>query len=177
MNTRSLIITLFIISSLTINIVSKTKDEWKTRVIYQLLTDRFSRTDGSTGGCDLSKYCGGTFKGIQNNLDYIQDLGFNAIWISPVIENTEGGYHGYWLKNLYAFNPYFGTEQDFIDLVAECHKRDIWMMVDVVANHVGPVGTDYSQIVPFNKPEHYHDYCIIDGYDFINNQVKVEVKV
>ncbi len=45
---------------------------------------------------DLSTYCGGTFRGIIDNLDYIQDLGFNAIWISPVVTNAEGGYHGYW---------------------------------------------------------------------------------
>jgi len=41
-------------------------------------------------------------------------------------------------------NPYFGSAQELKDLVAACHARDIWVMVDVVANHVGPVGTDYS---------------------------------
>ena len=53
----------------------------------------------------------------------------------------------------------FGTEDDFKALVEECHKRDIWVMIDVVANHVGPVGTDYSKITPFNSSEHYHDKC------------------
>jgi alpha-amylase len=87
------------------------KDEWKSRTIYQLLTDRFSRTDGSTQGCsDLGKYCGGSFKGITNNLDYIQQLGFDAIWISPVITNTDGGYHGYWAKDINSINSYFGSE-------------------------------------------------------------------
>lgn len=157
------------------NISSKTKEEWKTRSIYQLLTDRFARTNGDTSGCDLSQYCGGTFKGIANNLDYIQDMGFNAIWISPIVENTANGYHGYHMKNLYNINPYFGTEQDLIDLVNECHKRDIWVMVDVVANHAGVVGTDYSQIYPFNDASHYHDYCVISGDDFANNQYRVEV--
>lgn len=161
---------------LLIQIASKTKEEWKTRSIYQLLTDRFARSNGDTSGCNnLSKYCGGTFKGIINNLDYIQDLGFNAIWISPILENTADAYHGYHMKNLYNLNPFFGTEQDFIDLVNECHKRDIWMMVDIVANHVGLVGTNYGQIYPFNDASHYHDYCVISGDDFAKNQYRVEV--
>lgn len=45
--------------------------------------------------------------------------------------------------------------------MAACHARDIWVMVDVVANHVGPVGTDYSRVYPFNKSEHYHSNCQI----------------
>ena len=68
-------------------------------------------------------------------------------------------------------NPHFGTEDDFKALVSACHAKDIWIMVDVVANHVGPVGTDYSKINPFNLAEHYHDIC--DIYDW-NNQWQVE---
>ena len=157
-------------------IFSKTKEEWKTRQIYQLLTDRFARSNGDTSGCDLKNYCGGTFRGIINNLDYIRDMGFNAIWISPIVENTEGAYHGYHMKNIYNINPHFGTEQDFKDLVAECHKKDIWVMVDIVANHVGLVGTNYGQVYPFNNPAHYHDYCVISSDDFAHNQNRVEVR-
>ena len=58
---------------------------------------------------DLSKYCGGTFNGLRNHLDYIQELGFDGIWISPIVENTQNGYHGYWAKNIYNINPYFGN--------------------------------------------------------------------
>lgn len=58
--------------------------QWASRTIYQLLTDRFDRGDGSTNGCgDISNYCGGTFQGIIQHLDYIQGMGFDAIWISP----------------------------------------------------------------------------------------------
>lgn len=151
-----------------------TKDEWKSRTIYQILTDRFARSNGDTSGCDISKYCGGTWRGIINNLNYIQGMGFDAIWISPIISNIDGGYHGYWGKDLYSLNSNFGSESDFNDLVNECHSRDIWVMVDVVGNHVGPVNTDYSQISPFNSGDHYHDYCIIESGDFANNQWRVE---
>ena len=86
-------------------------------------------------------------------------MGFDAIWISPVVENIDGGYHGYWASHWEKMNPHFGDENDLKNLVDECHKRDIWVMVDVVANHVGPVGMDFSRIYPFNKNEHYHDRC------------------
>jgi alpha-amylase len=156
-------------------IVSKSKSEWKSRAIYQLLTDRFARSNGDTSECNLHKYCGGDFKGIKENLHYIAGMGFNAIWISPVLENTPDSYHGYHFTNLYEINPYFGTEQDLIDLIEACHEMDIWVMVDVVANHVGPVGTDFTGIHPFNDPLHYHDYCVIGYDDFLYNQWRVEV--
>ena len=151
-------------------ITCKTKEEWKSRSIYQILTDRFARTS-DTGTCNFSQYCGGNFKGIINKLDYIKGMGFDAIWISPIVENYEGSYHGYHLTNLYNFNTHFGTEDDFKELVAACHKKGIWIMLDVVINHVGPVGTDYSQITPFNLEEHYHDICDITDW---GNQWQVE---
>lgn len=57
---------------------------WSQRSIYFLLTDRFATTDGSAPDCWIRGYCGGTWRGIQNKLDYIQGMGFDAIWISPV---------------------------------------------------------------------------------------------
>eukprot|EP00122_Pirum_gemmata_P002431 Pgem_evm1s2188 len=64
-------------------------------------------------------------------------MGFDAIWISPVIKNTPNGYHGYWAEDIYSLNPYFGTEQDFVDFIKKCHDNDIHVMVDVVGNHMG----------------------------------------
>ena len=160
----------FISLLLLSSIYCKSKEEWKSRSIYQLLTDRFARTS-DTGWCNYSQYCGGNYKGLISKLDYIKGMGFNAIWISPIIENLEGSYHGYHFTNLYNLNPHFGTEDDFKALVSECHNKDIWVMVDVVANHAAPVGTDYGRINPFNRAEHYHDWCEINNWD---NQWEVE---
>ena len=114
------------------------KEEWKSRSIYQVLTDRFARNDGGQYGCDnLGNYCGGGYIGMKNNLDYIQGMGFDAIWISPIVDNYDGGYHGYWGRNLYGLNSNFGSEEDFASLVSACHERNIWVMVDVVGNHMG----------------------------------------
>ena len=154
-----------------------TAAEWKKRTVYQVFTDRFWRTDGHTGHCwDLDNYCGGTFKGMTEKLDYIANMGFDAIWISPVIKNTPGGYHGYWAMDLYETNEQFGTKADLKELIDKAHSMGIWVMVDVVANHMGfanPLG-DYSKFKPFNQPWHYHDYCRIHPNDFLYDQWRVE---
>ena len=63
-------------------------------------------------------------------------MGFDAVYISPTIKNAPGGYHGYWPSNFNEVNEYFGSEQDLIDLINACHKRGLWIMVDVNVNHV-----------------------------------------
>jgi len=159
----------------TCGLCNTSVDAWKKRVIYQVLTDRFAKpstvTNESEDPCTkLWEYCGGTYRGLTDNLDYIVGMGFNAIWISPIVKNYDQGYHGYWATNFYELNPNFGTDADLHEFVAECHDRNIAVMVDVVANHVGPVGYDYSSIVPFNKESHYHPDCSID----YNDQESVE---
>jgi len=157
-----------------------TAEQWRTRVIYQLMTDRFALTeDNFNFPCDLyaDTYCGGTWKGIIKHLDYIQDLGADAIWISPTLDNFPNGYHGYWANTLYGHNPHFGTNEDLLELIEECHKRDIWVMGDVVANHMGYGDIalygweNVSVIVPFNESWMYHDCtwcnpvsCWVDDY-------------
>ena len=145
-------------------IISKSKEEWKSRSIYQILTDRFARTS-NTGSCNLYSYCGGNYQGLIQKLDYIKNMGFDAIWISPIVENVENSYHGYHFTNIYKLNPHFGTEEDFKSLIKACHEKDIWIMVDVVMNHAGLVGVDYSRIYPFNSSEHYHNVCQITNWE------------
>lgn len=68
---------------------------WKSRSIYFALTDRIARSSSDTGGTscsNLGKYCGGTFQGLQSKLDYIKNLGFDAIWITPVVASTHYTY-------------------------------------------------------------------------------------
>jgi alpha-amylase len=147
-------------------------DEWKKRAVYQVLTDRFAQDNDGSGACgNLSQYCGGTYKGMINHLDYIQGMGFDAIWISPVIDNQEPGYHGYWGRDWNKTNDHFGSSDDLKNLVKACHDKGIYVMVDVVANHVAPVGNNFSSIQPFNSPDHYHANCAINDW---GNQWQVE---
>ena len=156
--------------------------QWKSQSIYQVITDRFARTDNSTTAtCNTGDgiYCGGSWRGIINKLDYIQNMGFTAvstdlttaleqmlkhipqIWISPIVKNLEGNsadgesYHGYWAQDIYSLNDHFGTEQNLLDLSAALHSRGMYLMVDVVTNHMGYLGcgtcVDYSVFNPFNS--------------------------
>ena len=152
---------------------SANADEWKKRAIYQLMTDRFASSRENLPPCKVeeNKYCGGDHKGIEQHLDYITDMGFDAIWISPIVKNAEGSYHSYHTIDFYDINENFGTKQDILDLVKKCHDEDVFIMLDVVANHVGLVGNDFSSINPFNSPEHYHEPCTITDW---TNYVMVE---
>ena len=83
-----------------------------------LLTDRFEKSTAGGSACtNLSNYSGGTFKGLTNGLDYIKGMGFDAVWISPVVDNLSGGYHGYWAKNWEGINSNFGTEAELTAFV------------------------------------------------------------
>jgi alpha-amylase len=154
--------------------------EWASRSIYQVMTDRFARSDGSSDDCkDVEKYCGGTWTGLINKLDYIQGMGFTAIQISPVTENikedTRGGeaYHGYWPNNMYGINENFGTAGDLSHLSQALHDRGMYLMVDVVINDMAQAidgsmpdqKIDYTKLNPFNDEKYYHKYCNITNYD------------
>lgn len=96
------------------------------------MVDRYARPDNSTvAPCNVTDriYCGGTWKGLRYNLDYIQGMGFDSIWISPMSAGVTGmtgdgsDYTGYWVTDMGTPNPNFGTSQDLIDLSNELHSR------------------------------------------------------
>lgn len=152
------------------NFQGKTGAQWQGRRVYQIVTDRFAGTNAACNPGD-DVYCGGTFNGITQQLDYIKGMGFNAIWISPVVVNTHLGYHGYWAARFDAVNPHFGTEADLLAMVNAAHSKGIWVMIDVVANHVGPVGNNFTGIFPFNESSHYHRECQVTEYQCNSNMV------
>ncbi|KAA0154156.1 hypothetical protein FNF29_02776 [Cafeteria roenbergensis] len=162
-------------------------DDWKGRVIYQLLTDRFARTDGSTSPCnDISQYCGGTYAGATKKLDYVAELGCDAVWISPIprqIDSPES-FHGYWASTLTlsgdgGLNRHFGPAADLKGFVDGMHGKGMFAMLDVVGNHMGGTISDIGGFFPFNSSLHYHDcsHCPADcNIDFnANNQQEVEL--
>lgn len=146
--------------------------DWDESVIYFTVTDRFfdgnnSNNDAygigdyNTGTGGNLSYHGGDFAGLVQKLDYLQELGINTIWITPIVENymADGltttdpgiksyGYHGYWTSDFEKLNKHLGTEEEFSELVEELHNRDMKLMVDVVLNHSG-YDTDGNNITDF----------------------------
>ncbi|KAJ3197186.1 hypothetical protein HK101_005465 [Irineochytrium annulatum] len=148
---------------------------WKGRSIYASMTDRFARSNGDTSACgNLNDYCGGTWNGMKDQLDYILDMGFDAILISPIVNNVAGGYHGYWSYDFATVNTHFGSVQDLQNLIAAAHDRHMYVMIDVVVNHVGTIANEpsgYPQQINTFDCFHTPFTCVIQDY---NNQAEVE---
>jgi alpha-amylase len=150
---------------------------FSTFVDIQVITDRFATDDGSTTtACDVNakSYCGGTWKGLSNKLDYIQGMGFDTVWISPIVANIGGNtslgdsYHGYWTSDIEQLNSHFGSEQDLKDLVSSAKTKGMGIMVDVVVNHVAATSsgdfTPNETYGPFNATSSFHrPFCWVDG--------------
>ncbi|KAK8844591.1 hypothetical protein IAR55_006438 [Kwoniella newhampshirensis] len=164
-----------------------TKDEWRSRSIYQLITDRFAPPSDNTP-CALGdrSYCGGTWQTVISKLDYIQGMGFDAIWISPTALNLEGfteygeAYHGYWTADPTKLNPHFGTDSDLKALSSALHSRGMYLMVDIAIN--GLASTSYSLDAAtlasddngsllFKDPADYHPRCGIDWGNHTSEQI------
>ena len=104
-------------------------------VIYHIFLDRFYPGDDVPWKkpTNLSGFFGGTLRGAIQKLDYIQSLGCNAIWLSPLFASPT--HHGYDATDYYIVEPRFGTNADLIELIEKAHQRDIRVILDFVANH------------------------------------------
>lgn len=103
--------------------------------VYHIFVDRFN----PGGGKDwlpaekLNGYFGGTIRGIIEKLDYIQDLGYNTVWLSPFFASPS--HHGYDAIDMYTVEPRLGTNDDLYELIAALHARGMRIILDFVANH------------------------------------------
>lgn len=127
--------------------------EQQSLTIYQIMVASFQHApDGAKGynamwGPDGHRK-NGNIKGITNSLDYIADLGVNAIWLTPIFDSSEAAFGGeklqatgYFTNNFFKIDPHFGTEAEFRELVDEAHKRGIYVILDGVFGHHGGVET------------------------------------
>lgn len=169
----------------TLNVSEKTDfqhRDFREETVYFMMTDRFAdgdKTNNNIWGDEylpkgesqlydysedktgiLSYYHGGDFKGIINNLDYIKDMGFTAIWITPVPKQPEGRYyyggeyeasafHGYWAYDFDQIDPHLHSSgkssdgwDDYKALIQACHAKGIRVMQDIVCNHGHPTAAN-----------------------------------
>ena len=120
--------------------------DWRDEVIYQVIVDRFAdgdvNNDFTVSPGDLGRYQGGDWKGLEDHLQYLQDLGVTTLWISPIVKNVDtdadvDAYHGYWQENLRQLNVHFGDASSLRSLVNDAHTRGMKIVLDVVCNHMG----------------------------------------
>ncbi|WP_135552357.1 alpha-amylase family glycosyl hydrolase [Paenibacillus cymbidii] len=164
--------------------------------IYMVMTDRFYDGDSGNNGTltddyrpgDMHYYQGGDWAGLVDKLDYIKEMGFTAIWISPPQDNEkfsrsgdEAGYHGYFTHDFNDVNDHFGTTTELQTLIDEAHDRGIKVIIDAQLNHTADYlaypSTSYSPstykpAAPFDDPTWYHNNPNItdfnDGYQLLN---------
>ena len=167
---------------------------WDNATLYFIMTDRFHNgnpgNDNSYGRMKDDKdntgtFNGGDFAGITQKLDYIEALGVNAIWITPVVEQIHGfvggsptgkfpfyGYHGYWTLDFTKTDKNWGTEEELQRLVDQAHQRGIRVVLDIVVNHAGYNNLADMQVFDYGKvnasalPANWTDWKPLDGADW-----------
>ncbi|QGG57475.1 pullulanase [Paenibacillus sp. B01] len=160
--------------------------------IYFVLTDRFADGD-ETNNFNVNKnhleaYHGGDFQGLIDKLDYIEDLGVNTLWITPIVDNIDFnkgtdfggeqyGYHGYWAKDFAKLDEHLGDLDTFKQLIDEAHDRGIKIMVDVVLNHTGygmKPGDQYPGVTQADK-DRFAGMLRTDGLSADTDAIKGEL--
>jgi glycosidase len=119
-------------------------------VLYLIMPDRFANGDPSNDQIPLRQPYevnrnregarhGGDLAGVEQRLDYIEDLGVTAIWLNPVLENDmEGGsYHGYATTDYFKVDPRLGTNDDYVRLIDKAHQKGMKVVMDMIFNHCG----------------------------------------
>ncbi|MFO7852427.1 MAG: glycoside hydrolase family 13 protein [Bacteroidota bacterium] len=118
-------------------------------VMYLIMPDRFANGDpsndeveGMKEGLNRRKRYGrhgGDIKGIRDHLDYIEKMGFTAIWLNPVLENDmpEWSYHGYAATDFYKVDRRFGTNEDYVEMIREAKEKGMKVIMDMIFNHCG----------------------------------------
>jgi len=118
-------------------------------VMYLLMPDRFANGDpsndeieGMKEGLNRRKRYGrhgGDIKGIKDNLDYLKEMGFTAIWLNPVLENDMAtwSYHGYAATDFYKIDRRFGTNEDYVELIRTAREKGLKVIMDMIFNHCG----------------------------------------
>lgn len=138
-----------------------------TDVIYLITPDRFSNADPSNDQIiglkdqslnrkeDYQRH-GGDIQGITQHLDYIDSMGFTAIWPCPLLMNDmpSQSYHGYAITDFYEIDPRFGTLETYLDLSEKANKRGVKLIMDQVANHCG-VEHAWMKDLPFKNWVNY----------------------
>jgi glycosidase len=119
-------------------------DDWRKVPVYQFITDRFCDGEPANNELaypgydlrDVGARHGGDFLGVRDRLEYIRALGYKAIWISPVFQNRTNSYHGYGAIDFTLLDERFGTVEDFRAMVAKAHSLGLYVIVDIVVNHL-----------------------------------------
>ncbi|MED4206101.1 alpha-amylase family glycosyl hydrolase [Neobacillus mesonae] len=145
---------------------------WQDESVYSIVVDRFNngdiKNDVDVDATNPLAYNGGDFQGIIDKLDYIHDMGFTTIRLTPIFDNAKSGYHGYWVTDFYKTDEHFGSLKTFQKLIKEAHKRKMKVILDFVTNNVAP---SHPWVSDTGKQKWFHPKQAIKDWD---NQQQIE---
>lgn len=147
-------------------------------VWYQIFPDRFCNGDHSIdpgnvvpwrdhGSVTNDECFGGDLAGITSKLDYLQNLGINGLYLTPINESPSN--HKYDTTDYTKIDPRFGDEETLIHLVEEAHKRGIRVMLDGVFNHCGYYFAPWQDVLAKGPESKYYDWFMINEWPFDRN--------
>ncbi|MEC1524024.1 alpha-amylase family glycosyl hydrolase [Neobacillus niacini] len=161
---KKTLITLILICFLLITVIpahAETQRDgrlWQDETIYSIMVDRFfnanTNNDKEVNTLDPLAYNGGDFQGVIDKLDYLNEMGFTAIRLTSIFDNTAGGYHGYWVNDFYKPDEHFGSMKTFKKLVQEAHKREMKVVIDFVSNNVS---LEHPWLMDSSKKNWFHE--------------------
>ncbi|MEC1672923.1 glycoside hydrolase family 13 protein [Bacillus mojavensis] len=147
--------------------------EWvKSTVWYQIFPERFAngREDLSPKNVlpwgskdpDVNDFFGGDLQGIVDKLDYVEDLGVNGIYLTPIFSAPSN--HKYDTLDYYSIDPHFGDPELFRTLVSQLHQRGMRIMLDAVFNHIGSASPQWQDVVKNGAQSRYKDWFHIHSF-------------
>jgi glycosidase len=130
-----------------------------TAIVYQIFIDRFNPGTDATwqDQSDLRTVFGGTINGVREKLPYIQSMGFNTIWLTPIFKSPS--HHGYDVTDYYQLDPGLGTLEDFENLLSEAHALGMKVILDFVANHCSNQHPFFQDALHLRESR-YHDWFV-----------------
>lgn len=153
------------------NDIMKTVDWMRGAVFYQIFVDRFCQGNHKkdTSYVDMKwdeqpnpkSFAGGDLAGIIERLDYLQELGINALYLTPVFLSVSN--HKYDIIDYFTIDPQFGTKEELRQLVQMAHEKNIRVVLDAVFNHCSMEMRQFQDVLKKGKESRYYDWFLIEG--------------
>lgn len=140
-------------------------------VVYQIFPDRFYNGDKRNNPKNTSKWgsvvktesmFGGNIKGVIDKLDYLEELGVNLVYLTPIFKSTSN--HKYNTADYYGIDPQFGTLDTAKELIKKCHEKGMKIIFDAVFNHSGSDFFAFKDLLDKQEASKYKDWYFIDSY-------------
>ena len=163
--------------------VHKSVSWMQNACFYQIFIDRFFQGDydKDTDYINLpwgqipnpKSFAGGDLKGIQKKLPYLQELGINALYLTPIFKSISN--HKYDIQDYFTVDAMFGSNEDFTALVDAAHAKGIRVVIDAVFNHVSDQCCQFQDVLKNGKKSKYFDWFIIHGDEVDQETVNYEI--